>query len=375
MKRKTTVMILILLLFVPLSSYSLENDSTSDIIIIPTPRIWGLDLHLAFPFSLFHGDINTVFWIELGAGYERIGFFRKPDGSPYNGSLPGFDPEISPYYTRQNFQLQLGLEQGLLWNECLNANLFDVFVFYKLRYDAYIQDQNPTSPQLIFSCDYPDKEGIFQNSLLLGVIWNELDRNYLHNMRSGMEFEASVELAPEFLANTIFGLSDFIRYNLTFCAFIPIFDIAPDSFANVLSAYCGFLFTADYLSGDHIPINALRTIGGRRPKPALGYSVRGLEPGRFDSRLKVAGNFDLRINLPEIANNIIQPGCIFYVDAGYYNFIDFDEQGIIYTTGGGLYFTILEMINICFYSQVLLNEDLIRGGSFLPFAFELSFHF
>jgi hypothetical protein len=374
MRTKTTALIIFILLLIPSLLHSLEDDPSSDIIILPMLRIWGLDLHIGFPSPLFTGDTVTTFWLETGFGYEWTGFFRNPDGEPYDGSTPGFDPENSPYYTRLSFQLNAGVEQGLLWNQELHTNLCSLFLFYKLRYEDYIENENSSSPQLIFSGDYPDKQGILQNSLLLGITLDSIKKDH-HNIWSGIECEASVELAPEFLANTVFGLADFIRYNVSFRAFIPLFDIEPNTETNVLSVYCGFFFTIDYLSGDYIPINALQTIGGTRPKPGLGYTVRGIEARRFDSPFKAAGNFDLRINLPEIGNGIIQPGCIFYVDAGYYHFIDFDAHEFIYTTGGGLSFSLFNIVTICVYTQVLLNESLVRGGNFIPCALELSYHF
>lgn len=375
---RKNIVFLSILLFLPLIHIMAQGprDEQDPLIIELSPRIIGLDVGFGYRGLPIFSGVDTIIWLTLGGGYESIGFYRKPDGTPYSGSLSGYDPKTSPYYWRINSQFSVGLAQGLLWNDRIEKNLVEIFLFYKFRYDTHLEDSEVDDPQLIFDGDFVDKDGVLHNSILLGIIWQDIDKKHIHKIWSGTEADISVEWGPEFLANSLISHTDFLRLNLTARAFLPILDAAPDAVQNMFSIYFGAFLAIDYLTGANIPINILQTFGGRYPRQGLGFALRGYEYGRFSSRFKVVNNLEIRMNLPELGKGVFMPGLVFYFDTGYYNFLDYsEEQNLLFTTGAGLFINVFDITNFTFYTQFLLNGTRLSGDFYNPIGMEFNLHF
>jgi hypothetical protein len=207
--------------------------------------------------------------------------------------------------------------------------------------------------------------------------YNDLDKTSPHRVYNGVYAETSLEWGPEFLFNDTWGRADFVRLNLTAKAFISLFDLEPKADVNVFSGYLGFFFAVDYCTGAYLPINIQQTIGGRHPRTALGYAVRGYEDTRFDSQFKTVLNIEYRMNLP--AFKIIDsftPGIFVFFDSGYFNYVYYPESGLLFSTGIGVYLNLwgLTTVNAC--TIFPLSRPRIDGSSYwVPFYIELDVHF
>jgi hypothetical protein len=333
----------------------------------------GLTLGLQYKGIAFFPEVDTILSAGLGASYDWFGYYRTPSGGAYNGDLGGYDPETAPVNTRASLKFNTGLSQGILWNERKMQNRLSVFVRYNLLYYYNFKDENAT--QLVFNSALPDREQQLQNSLLVGLAWADIDYTNPHQVLSGTASEISLEYGPEWFFNNVVGDADFYRFNLSARAFLPLFDLFPDSELNVFSGYLGVYFAADYADGGYVPLNILESLGGPSPRKGLGYAVRGLEDCRYNTPLKLVGNIDLRINLPALGTNDIMPGLIAFFDCGYYNFMDFKESGFIVSTGGGVILSLFRSLHLTFTTQYLLNATRVTGDKWTPLFFEFIFHF
>ncbi len=351
------------------------EDTRDPLVFDPGLRIWGADLGIGFRGVRMFPDLDTILWFYIGGGYENVGYFLTPDGNPYDGDENGYDPETSPFYWRGSGRFDIGIAQGITWNSVINQNGLEFFLFYRLRYDLHLEDDEAGKPQLMFQALHADQEGLFQNSLFAGISWNDLDSSHPHHLKSGTYAEASVEWGPEFMLNNIFGVADFLRINILGKAFLPLWDLDPQYPANVLSMYLGIKFSLDYTFGNNIPLNVLNTFGGRKVMPGLGFALRGYEDYRFSTPLKAVANLELRTNLPAIMFPNVIPGIVVYFDAGYYNFIAVEEQDFLFSTGAGIFLNIFDITSITFYTHFPLSRELVTGGYWVPFAVEFDLHF
>jgi hypothetical protein len=337
------------------------------------PEIYGLTLYMAYRGLSFFPNVDTVINVSGGGYYNSYSYYRTPSDQPYDGSLPGYDPEKSTDYNRMGMQLSCGIAQGLLWNEREKNNLLEFFLDYKLSYYKNFKDNK--IHQLIFDSALPDRETQLQNSIMVGLEWNDLDTSCKHNMRSGSAADISLEYGPEWFFNSVIGKSDFLRFNAEARVFLPLFDLAADVDSNILSSYLAIFAAFDYAWGNYVPIDVRGTFGGKSPRDGLGYAVRGLEDGRFDTPLKLAANIELRTNLPAVGLPDIVPGILAFLDGGYYNFLDYPDSGFVFSTGCGLYVSLFNLADLTFYTTYLLNKKTITGESWVPFSFYFMFHF
>jgi hypothetical protein len=358
----------------PGNLHALEVKS-GPLVLDPGIRIWGADLGLGFKGFRIFPDLDTIIWFYIGGGYENVGYFLNPDGSLYDGNEAGYNPETSPYYWRVGGRFDIGLAQGITWNRTEMKNGLEFFFFYRLRYDLHLKDEEAGDPQLLFQSTPADQEGIFQNSLFAGLSWDNLDNSHPHRLKSGTYAEVSVEWGPEFMLNDIFGVADFIRFNILGKAFIPLWDLDPHYPVNILSMYLGIKLSLDYTTGDSVPLNILNSFGGRKAMPGLGYALRGYEDFRFPAPLKAVANLELRTNLPALVLPNIIPGVVMYFDAGYYNFFEIEEHDLLFSTGAGIFLNILDITSITLYTHFPLSRERVAGGYWVPFTVEFDLHF
>ncbi|MEJ2662754.1 MAG: hypothetical protein P8107_01735 [Spirochaetia bacterium] len=333
----------------------------------------GLTVGLYYKGITLFPEVDTILSADLGASYDWFGYYRTPAGKPYDGTLPGYDPETAPVNTRTSFKFSAGISQGLLWNEQGMHNLLSFLIRYRLLY--YYNYNDKDTAQLVFDSSLSDRERQLQNSMLVGLTWDDIDQTNPHQIPAGTSAELSLEYGPGWLGNGAVGKADFYRVNFSARAFLPLFDIAPDSELNVLSGYLGVFVAADYAGGAYIPLNILESVGGLEPRKGLGYAVRGLEDCRYNTPLKLVGNLDLRINLPALGTKDIMPGLIAFFDCGYYDFIDWGDRGFICSTGGGVYLSLFQSLSLTFTTQYLLNATRVTGDKWTPLFFSFIFHF
>jgi hypothetical protein len=333
----------------------------------------GLGAKLEYTGLRLSPGLGTALSLGAGGVYEKYGFFHEPDGSLYGGNPAGGDVQRDPYYSGFVAHSSLGISQGLIWNERARENALECFMAYKLRFEKNFPKAG--TRQLLFDSAFPDRYGILQHSFLLGLGWKGVDRANPHGVLSGTAAELSAEWAPGFLGNDIYGRADFIRLNLNARAFLPLFDLEPLSTMNAASAYAGVYAAVDYATGAFVPMHVFRSFGGQEPRKGLGFALRGLEDGRFDAPLKAVLNTELRMNLPALIDPSILPGMLFFLDCGYYDFIDRRESGFLFSAGAGPYLSLFGMANLSLTTQFALNEKRIDGNSWTPIAFEFIFHF
>ena len=176
-------------------------------------------------------------------------------------------------------------------------------------YDAHL-DQGSLIAAAPVGYDFPDQDGIFQNSLLVGGAYQGVVRN-VHTVKSGIEAEASAEWGP-------FAPSDFLRLNATARFFLPIWDAAPDRDRNLFSVYAGDFVSVDLVIGDAVPLNIRQSFGGQSPRTGLGGAVRGVDSGSLDGYFKAVNNLEVRVVGPALFLPAIVPGLVAYVDAGLF---------------------------------------------------------
>ena len=340
----------------------------------------GLDLSLSYSGVTFHEGLDTIFWGKFGGGYQERTFFRNTDGSPVTPSVYQLlsDTEIEDLsYMQPNFQWELGLIQGILWNEDPDDNLVEAFLIYRGRYDYNIQDSELT--QIIFDPAFfsPDGPGLFGNSILMGVSYDSISRSD-HDTRSGIYPEGSVELGPSWFFNQPFGGTDYLQLNVQAKAFARIYDIDPLSRNNKLSIYFGDFFSVDYSTGDNIPIYVMTSFGGRKRRWGLGGSVRGFEGKSRDAQLKVVNNLELRINGPAIVLPTLIPGFLAFFDTGYYDGYFGDPNntigGFLASTGAGVFINVLNFDYLAAYFTLPLYGERLDRKRF-PFSIDLGIHF
>ncbi|RPJ08198.1 MAG: hypothetical protein EHM28_04955 [Spirochaetaceae bacterium] len=376
---KYTILCLLFLTLVPCVLFAQDVPEPRDPFLFTLGvRLLGVDIGLGYIVSdTSSGDPDTILWAIAGGGYEWLNFFRDPNNEEYDGSyMPGiYDPEESPYYVRVGGRFDLGIAQGILFNKQPGHNLFEAFAFYRIRYDFPLDNTEVT--ELLFDSSPPETDGLFQNSVIAGLTWHDLDTSDPHLTINGIYAETSVEWGPEWLMNDLAGRADFLRFNLTAKGFLLLFDIAPREKLNLLSGYAGFFFAADYCLGDTIPLNIQQTIGGRNSRWGLGYAVRGYEDARFDGQLKAVLNLEYRMNISQfnIGLGNVTPGIVIFFDSGYYDYVYYDNSGFLFSAGAGVYINLLGFTSLTFYTAFPFSRELAAGGWWMPFAIDFDAHF
>jgi hypothetical protein len=340
------------------------------------PQMIGVDVQIGYNGLPIFPEVDTVCWLLLGIAYENVNFYRTVDGGlltqDNSKNLKLYD-DIT--FERLQFSWGLGISQEILKDKKQNDNILELFAYYRGHYgntwsgndDSLLRTQNDP---------LPDTDGIWQNSLLGGITFNTVKYNSENKIQSGLYAEASLEWAPEFFFNSIIGLSDFLRLNFTWKAFLPLLNFPEQNIPNLVSIYLANCLAVDYLTGSYIPINTLQSIGGIEPRMGMGgRGIRGLDKGRFDAELKLIDNLELRIIFPSLIHSSFAPGILLFIDSGYYYFQEFEEQGFVFSTGAGIFFIIVDKLQLTYYISYLLNEPRLDGSSFIPVGFSMRYHF
>jgi hypothetical protein len=334
-------------------------------------RFYGVSVMLGYRGLTAPPNPDTILWLIAGAGYDGENFFRDSSNHLYEGG-GGFDDDDVGHAMLDGL-FYPGVAQGFIYNDRLQCNLLEAFFFYKMKI-GYVID-NPDKGELILASGLPDAAGFFQNSLLTGLSFNDLNKTDPHRTQQGVYAEVSAEWAPAFLFNTAYGRADFIRLNLTASGFLPVFDIDPRAELNKLSGYLGGFFAVDWCGGGYIPINVQQSFGGRSARAGLGGAVRGYEGDRFDGPFKAVLNAEFRLNLPQFKIiDVLTPGLFAFFDSGYYNYIYYDEQGFLFSTGIGVSIDVWKLMSLNFYIACDLSRPQLNGN-WTSFVFTIYSHF
>lgn len=370
----------LLFAFLAGSSICQARGSESAIAFDIGPRLLGVDAGIGYRGFALLPDADTTIWAYLGGGYEWLDYYRDASGALLpagslapGGALAGMDHG----FTRIEGAWRLGVEQGFRWNERTKTNLVEAFAFYRGRLDS-----NQIQPgQLLYDSAIPDRAGLFLNTLLAGFAYDDLLTDARHRTRGGIAAEISAEWGPSFFFNTLFGDSDFLRWNATFRWFLPLFDIAPDRPANLLSIYIGEFFAIDYAIGlgAPVPLYIRQTFGGRDQVIGLGAQVRGVDSGSCDTNLKAVNNLELRANLPAIFLPNIVPGLIVFWDIGFYSQVGeagiaAPASGVVSGTGAGVFLDFLDLASGAAYVAYRLT-GVNADGKALNIVLEFGLHF
>ncbi len=330
----------------------------------------GLDLRLTYTGAPLFDGVDTKLMFQAGGGYEEATVWRNSDGTVYSG--PNENGEIN--FMQPNGRIEAGIIQGILFNEAIEDNLLEAFLIYRMRYDYNI----PGEYSFVADSVFADAEGIFGNSLFAGVVYNDLRKNKAHRTQEGLYAEASVEWGPSFLANQIFGESDFLRLNFIAKGFVTLLDLKPEQEKNTLSIYLGDFFSVDWITGSSVPMYVSQSFGGTDLRRGLGGSVRGYEKKGWDSLFKVVNNFEVRVNGPALFLPTIIPGFLAYFDMGYAAgyFGDADaEPAFLAATGAGVYLLVLGFDYLACYFEVPVSDVSRKDGESFAIAIELGLHF
>jgi hypothetical protein len=374
MKQRYLYLLILYLIVIPSSIYAqYASGDHSPLLFDIEPDFIGATLIFGFKDFAFFSEVDTIFSVSLGGSYDWFGYYRTPADEPLDESVAGFHPESAAVYTRTGCKLSLTLTQGLLWNSKEMHNLLELFASLKSHYYFNFDDEN--TYQLLFSSSLPDRKQQLQNSVIAGLEWKDISYNNPHRVLSGTQAEISFEYGPQWLLNGVVGKADYFRFHVSGRTFIPLFDLTPDSYLNTLSSYLGAFIGIDYAWGDYVPLTVRETMGGKNPRKAVGHAVRGVEDCRFDTPLKIVGNIEIRTNLPAVGTVDIIPGITLFLDGAYYDYIDYNESGFVFSAGAGFYISLFDMFTIIFYTAFLLNETLVTGDTWTPLLFSFMFHF
>lgn len=338
-------------------------------------RLIGLDVGVGYRGLQIFPGVDTVIWSYLGGGYEWQEYYRAPSGALIG---PGALGSANAGYTRAELLGRVGIAQGIAWNDDAMRNLIEMFVFCNSRYDA----NQISSCETLDSSSIDDRTGTFLNTILGGLTLNVVHDDVDHKIRRGIGAELSAEWGPSWFFNTLDGNADFVRFNANTQIFLPLFDVAPDRPVNLLSAYLAENFSVDYAIGigAAVPLVIRQSFGGRRPQTGLGYAVRGVAWGSYDTNLKAVNNLELRVNLPAIVIPDVVPGLIAFFDAGYYNQLGESgvttptPSGFVDSTGLGAYMNFLDLITAALYVEYRL-DDVNPNGNRWSLTAEAALHF
>lgn len=375
--KKTILIASLSLLLVPALLAQEAAPEPNPWLFLPNLRIFGADLGVGYRTPADGSAPDTIFWIFLGGGYEWPTFYRDPNNHLYNGDFPGFNPATSPLFTRVNLKIDLGIAQGILFNDRINANLLEAFLFYRARYDATIDDA--AANELIVASDRPDRMSLYQNSVIAGFSYNDLDLSDRHLIPNGWYAEISAEWGPDFIQTVWLNpeaKADFLRFDAQAKLFIPLFDLDPDAELNTFSGCFAGFASIDYSMGNNIPINIQQSFGGRFARSGLGGSVRGYELTRFDGLFKAVINLEARFNLWQFELiDVVTPGFVVFFDAGYYNFVYYPESGFLFSTGIGIFLNVWKFTSLSAYTVLVFDKPLATGGYWAPLVFSFAAHF
>ncbi|MBT3271645.1 MAG: hypothetical protein HN368_00710, partial [Spirochaetales bacterium] len=215
---------------------------------------------------------------------------------------------------------------------------------------------------------YPDQNGSVVNSIIGGFFWDTREQGAV---LSGHLFEASVLAAPEFLANSLHGRTDFYLLSAGALGYIPLLTLTQTSGLNLFSIYIADRFLADGVLGTAVPQFSQRPL-------ALGTKMRGFEKNTHGTAFTLVNNFDLRFAGPEILIKNLNPAVTLFLDMGYFGGIylntSYKGSGVLASTGFEAAVNLLGIFAVGYRGAfILAGENMAQstysGGLMFSFQF------
>ena len=269
--------------------------------------------------------------LYLGGGYFFDAYYRDEAGARLRDPDFAFPGAAFNYWGAEG---ALGLDLGLAYSEKLEKNWLFGQVYLKSEFHSIVDD--PANPSIIDRTSLPDKDGLWENSLFLGLTMDRICRDRLTKVSSGIKAEASAEWAPGFALNQILGNADYFRFNGKLTALLPL--IQNETF----SIYTGDRIVFDLLTGPEISSYAQRRTGGFFKAKGMGGDLRGLKDGQYDANIKLINNIDFRMTFPSLLGlgEIVVPELFLFFDMGLMDNLDNQLCSFadgLYTCGGGIF--------------------------------------
>ncbi|MGA2477768.1 MAG: BamA/TamA family outer membrane protein [Spirochaetia bacterium] len=350
-----------------------ENPYVMDI----QPHIIGVDVGIGYRGLALLPTADTTIWAYLGGVYEWMSYYRDSAGNLIAPGSLAATGSPDPGYTRIEGSWRLGIDQGFAWNPRTKRNLVEAFAFYRGRVDA----NQINAGELLYASSLPDRTGILLNMIQVGAAYDNVLTDAHHKGRDGVSAEVSAEWGPRFFFNTLFGDSDYLRFNGSFTWFLPLFDAAPDRPVNLFNVYLAEYLSVDYAVGltAPVPLVVRQTFGGRNQLDGLGGQVRGVDSDSLDTNLKAVNNLEIRLNLQPIVLPDIVPGLVAFWDSGFYDQvgeagISSPGSGFVASVGAGAYLDFLDLGTGAVYVTYRL-DNVNASGNRLGFMLEFGLHF
>lgn len=359
---------------------------------------WGMDyIPTGADITIGYGGFNWIAGVEssiemtFGAGYEGFETYRDVDYMPHTEIVNSAGHDKNLEFNKANILWALGARQGLLWNPEQQRNLLEAFLFYRGRYDRYLDGRvfwgtDPVTAEAIrqehalWQEAFPgtDARGILGNSLIAGFSLNTVQESRSAHAKDGLYAEISVEISPYL---PVLGASDFYRINLKAKYFKTLFSRysdLPERRINILLCEYAALDWAD--AERSMPLYVMQTLGGLNLRYGLADSVRGFEKYSWDTQFKAVNAFEIRANFPSLIHPDVYPGLLLFFDAGYgYKFWgDPDpadpEGGLLLSAGFGVYLNVLDLEYIHLYIQFPIYPRRFDGSA-VDLDLDFSLHF
>lgn len=279
----------------------------------------------------------------LFGGYLSDSYWRDADGRRLDPSDAGFSDRA--YFGTWQGRSCVGLNLGILYSPEREKNSLSLDAYYIMNLR-----KNIDNGAYLFSGAEPNRSGFWENSFFLGLNFDLVGEDKGWALLKGLYSSLSAEWAPGWEWNRIYGETDYLRLDGTLLGYLPL--ASSDSFC----CYLADRFIADALFGQAIPYDQ-RYAANVGPYaygsqlPGMGWAVRGIEAGRFDSNLKLINNFDVRFTFPSLFGRVCVPEIAAMFDMAACDDRDYrlrtGREGL-YTAGLGLYlhFTIKKLFGI-----------------------------
>ncbi len=399
MLAKNHRLILFLLILMAAISAGAESPITFDISGLRWHFAWGLDVvptglavTVGYEGLSFISGLDTRFETTLDAGYEGFETYRGIDFTPHQEIDYSTGGNKNLEFNMASARWELGIKQGLLWNPGQDRNLLQIFLFYRGRYDSYLDGRifwgtDPALEQPILdghldwqaNFEGTDAYGLFGNSFLLGLDLDTLEQNVQSQTYDGIFAEASFEISPYIEIEDVPGAADFYRFNLRAMLFKTLYSKASARKWNLFSIYLADYFSVDWADAARsMPLYVMQSFGGTDLRLGLAWSVRGFEKFSWDTQFKIVNNLELRFNLPSIFFKNLFPGFLVYLDAGYgtkfWGAPAGTEGAFLCSSGLGVFVNLLGITSARIYFKLPLVGERFDGADWhLYINFDLHF--
>ncbi len=370
--------VFILLFILIFCSASIQAQTASNIPVISPPaleldfdpRVYGADIDINLGFPGQYTNRWTQLHARIGAGLQKEGYHRRPDGSLFISSQP--EELQQAMHRRIEFGARYGLLHGIGWNEETQQPRAQGFLLLTSSYDRHLVSNDPD--YLISATDYPDRLHSLTQFIIAGIFIDSVQHSA--RVRDGEYLETALEFGPYWLGNRLLGNADFLRLHARGIFYRPLFT---EGLYWVNGSYLDILW-GGWAKGSTIPTNQRASFGGFAPRSGLGGTVRGFYSGRFDADVKFANAMDIRYQFPPVS--VVGIGLLGYWDIGYYRELrdspadDPFNLGWLASNGAGISITLLESWTLVLYSHLpwfgatAYEED--AGG--LSFTLDFGFH-